>query len=92
MTCSTSRISDSLRSSWKNVSLQAREPDGGRRIFQLFGRESLTEQRTSTGHKRMHSEVSSRPTVEMEMAVREDYWPHDSQERLDEAIADAKSY
>ena len=26
------------------------------------------------------------------MSVHEDYWPYDSQEKLDEAIADAKFY
>ena len=40
----------------------------------------------------MHSEVSSRPSRDAEMSVHEDCWPYDSQEKLDEAIADAKSY
>ena len=52
---------------------------------------SLIDQRACTWHKRMHSEVSSRPSMETEMSVHEDYWPHDSQQKLDETIADAKS-
>ena len=63
----------------------------GQTLSNLVG-ERLTGQRTSTGHKRMHSEVSSRPSMEIEMSVHEDYWPYDSQEKLDEAIVDAKSY
>ena len=60
-----------------NVSLQERGSSGGRRESS----QSPTE-----------SEVSSRPSMETEMSVHEDYWPYDSHKKLDEAIADAKSY
>ena len=89
MTGCTSRTSDPQKDPMEEMSASRHESQvtEGQTFSSLVG-ESLTGQRTSTGHKRMHSEVSSRPSMETEMSVHEDYWPYDTQEKLD----DAKSY
>ena len=71
---------------------QTKEPGGGRRDSQHSG--GGKPHRAEKFHRAQENAQRSvqRASMETEMSVHEDYWPYDSQEKLNEAIADAKSY
>ena len=75
-----------------SASMQETQVNQGETLRRLVGESESHRAQSLTGHKRMQSEVSSRPSMGSEMPVHEEYWANDSQEVLDEAVADAKSF
>ena len=89
MTGSTSRTSDPQRISWRKCLPPDMRAKSQREKPSAAWLERASQDR---GPPQSTRGCRAKFPAEPPMSVPEDYWTYDSQEKLDEAIADAKSY